>query len=155
MVLEDGQKANELRKLRVYEFNTMMQVIILGAGLKGAKPLQLLEDRLCATGRASLLDRPPQRVLGVVQPRSGEPLGAGHTALAKDGLVRLRCSHLAELPHRGPEVLDLRHRPAPQRVVVRELQPSGPAHVFREAGQGSVGIRSRLPQRYGVRRCVG
>ena len=63
-----------------------------------------------------------EHVLGVVQPRAGEPLGAGHLARAEHALVRGVRADLEELPDRRPEALEVGDRPAPQLVVAREVE---------------------------------
>ena len=116
----------------------------------------------------------PQRVLGVVQPRAGEPLGAGHLARAEHALVGRVRAHAEEVPDRAPEALEVVDRPSPQRVVVGEVAPAlvaqpvqvapdlgrlahvrgrGPEHVadhgrhVRMRGSLLTGIRTRLRRR--------
>src|SRR3954471_2703620 len=90
-------------------------------------------------------------VLGVVQLRAGEPLRAGHRALGEHPLVRLRRLHLEEVPDRGPEVVELFDRPAPQRVVVVRVDVDAaivvqPARVARER-RVLAALVGGLPQR--------
>ena len=76
-------------------------------------------------------------VLGVVEPRAGEPLRAGHRAAAEDALVRRRRPHVEELPDRAPEGLELAHRPPPEVVVPGRLHAVAvgePARVARDRG---------------------
>ena len=90
-----------------------------------------------------------EQVLGVVEPRAREPLGAGHLAIAEDALVRCRRTDAEELPDRGPEVLELVHRPAPQGPVVAvELESAlglEPAHVAGHV-RALDGLRRGLPE---------
>src|SRR3954451_9525176 len=76
-------------------------------------------------------------VLGVVEIRALEPARAGHHALAQDLVVRRIRDDLEVLPERAPELLDLCDRPAPELVVVGEVEVAvlrQPAHVGGELG---------------------
>ena len=66
----------------------------------------------------------PQHVLRVVQPGTGEPVGAGHGPGAEDRLGRRRGLDAAVVPDGLPEAVEVGDRPAPQRVVVAELVPA-------------------------------
>ena len=61
-------------------------------------------------------------VLGVVQPRAREPLRARHLARPEHALVRRVRADLEVLPDRRPEALEVGDRPAPQGVVVVEVE---------------------------------
>src|SRR5581483_3040199 len=63
---------------------------------------------------------PAEHVLGVVQPRTGEPLRAGHLPRAEHALVRHVRADPEVLPQRGPEPLEVGDRPAEEVVVVVE-----------------------------------
>ena len=108
----------------------------LGAHLGGA------EDRHLAGIAVA------EQVLGKVQLAAGEPLRARHRAVGEDLVVRLRCLNFEVVPDRGPEVLELVHRPAPELVVVRELSPAlgrEPAHVAGHL-RSLDRLRRRLPE---------
>ncbi len=64
-------------------------------------------------------------VLGVVETRAGEPLGAGHLAGAEHPLVRGVGADLEEVPERAPEALQVVDRPAPELVVSGVVDPPG------------------------------
>ena len=72
-----------------------------------------------------------EHVLGVVQPRPGEPLGARHPLRTEHPLVRRRGAHAEELPERAPEALEVADRPAVQLVVAVK----GAIVALREPGQ--------------------
>ncbi len=76
-----------------------------------------LEQHGRALGRAAAED-----MLGIVELRAHKPLRAGHGALGQHLGVGGRCLHIEELPDRGPEILKLRHRPAPELLVAVEVQ---------------------------------
>ena len=64
---------------------------------------------------------PAQQVLGVVEPRAGEPAGAGHSVAVDQHVVPAAArDHPTVLPERGPERLDVVDRPAPERRDVIE-----------------------------------
>src|SRR3954471_1052027 len=92
-----------------------------------------------------------EHVLRVVQPRAGEPLGAGHLALGEHSRVRLRRLDLEEVPDRRPELLELVDRPAPQRLVIGgvDVAPALVAQPARIAGERRplAPLVRRLPQR--------
>ena len=76
-------------------------------------------------------------VLGVVETRAGEPLGSRHRPRAQHALVGRGGLHVEVLPDRGPERLDLGHRPPPELVVPARLDSVAvrePAGVARELG---------------------
>ena len=90
----------------------------------------------------------PQRVLGVVQARAGEPLGAGHLARAEHALVGRVRAHAEEVPDRAPEALEVVDRPSPQRVVVREVVPAlvaQPVQIAPDLGR-LAHVRGRGPE---------
>src|SRR4029077_17135880 len=58
----------------------------------------------------------------VAQPCTREPLRAGHLAAREHPFVRLTRVHLAELPDRGPEILEPVDRPLPEVAVVLEIE---------------------------------
>ena len=93
-------------------------------------------------------------VLGVGQPRAGEPLRAGHLARAQHALVGLRGAGPRRSPRSSPEALEVLDRPPPQRVVVGELHAAlglEPAHVARD-GRALDALGGGGPQGRG-RRC--
>ncbi len=65
-----------------------------------------------------------EHVLGVVQRRAREPLRARHLARAEHPLVRGVRADSEVVPDRGPEALEVGHRPAPELVVAREVEPA-------------------------------
>ena len=72
-----------------------------------------------------------EHVLRIVELGAVEPARAGHASRVEHLRVRARGAHVAVLPHGGPELLDLRHRPLPQLAVVGERPPGAlarPAH---------------------------
>ena len=90
----------------------------------------------------------PQRVLGVVQARAREPLGAGHLRARQDALVGRVRAHAEEVPDRAPEALEVVDRPAPQRVVVREVASAlvaQPVQVAPDLGR-LAHVRGRGPE---------
>ncbi len=75
-----------------------------------------------------VLDRQPvvglvcEHVLGVVDQRTREPLRAGHRAAAEHARRRASEPQIEVLDDRGPERVDVLHRPAPQVLVALEPQ---------------------------------
>ena len=63
-----------------------------------------------------------EHVLGVVQPSSREPLGAGHLARAEHPLVGCMRANVVEVPDRRPERLEIGDRPAPGLLVAGEVE---------------------------------
>ena len=84
----------------------------------------------------------PHGVRRVIEPRSREPLGAGHGVGGEHPLVRRRRPDLEEVPERAPEAFEVRDRPAMEVVVVGEREPTAlepvevPAHLAEPAGVG-------------------
>jgi len=94
-----------------------------------------------------------EHVLGEVQPRAREPVGTRHLARAEHSLVRHVRANLVEVPDRGPERLEVRHRPAPQLLVTGKVEaPLGaqPLEVAAEL-EPLARIRRRCPQHVAVR----
>ena len=90
-----------------------------------------------------------EHVLGEVQRRAREPLRARHLARAEHPLVRGVRADAEVVPDRGPEALDVGHRPAPELVVAREVEPAletqpldVPAHL-----ESPAPVRRRRPDR--------
>ena len=88
--------------------------------------LRGVDDRHLGVGLAA------EDVLRVVEPGPREPLRAGHDPVPEDLFIWGVRDHLEVVPDRGPEVLELGHRPFPQRPVV--VRPDTaflgePAHV--------------------------
>jgi hypothetical protein len=92
--------------------------------------------------RQRLVALAAERMLGVVHPRAGEPLGAGHAAVAQHRVVG--AVNGEKVPDRGPEALQVLDRPRPQLVVVPEVLVE-PAHVARHRGALDQLLR-RLPE---------
>ena len=59
-----------------------------------------------------------EHVRGKIQPRSREPLGAGHRPRSEHPLVRRGRPDLEEAPDRRPETLEVGNGPLPELVVV-------------------------------------
>src|SRR5664280_2685336 len=98
-----------------------------------------------------------ERVLRVVQPGAFEPAGAGHLAPGEHPRVRNARPDSEELPHGGPELLEIVDRPAPQVVVVGEPAPGallGDLHESAETG-GLAGVGCWRPPRRGDRALGG
>ncbi|CAM5535339.1 hypothetical protein SGRIM128S_00048 [Streptomyces griseomycini] len=122
----------------------------LGPG-DGARVMDLVdvqEGRFVRAGRGRA-----QRVLGVVQGRAGEPLGARHRAVAQHARAGGRETDVEPLRDRFPEGVQLVHGPAVQRRVA----PFGGGAVVLggprlELGDPCLGdtFRIRLPERLGV-----
>jgi hypothetical protein len=74
-----------------------------------------------------------QRQLGMVEGRPREPARPRHASLGQ-GRTRDRPTDLEELPDRGPEPVQVVHRPAPQLLVGPEPQPSPLAQPAQVAG---------------------
>ena len=89
-----------------------------------------------------------EHVLGVVQPRAGEPLRAGHLARAEHALVRRVRADLEVVPDRRPEALEVGDRPAPERVVVREVEAALAAQPLEVAAdlESLAHVRRRRPE---------
>ena len=107
-----------------------------------------------------VLDRQPlgglagEQVLGVVEPGAGEPIGARHLVAREHRPVRRRGANREEVPDRGPELLEVADRPAPERVVVAAESQSAlglePAHVaghVRALDRLGRGLPEQLPSR--------
>ncbi len=91
---------------------------------------------------------PAEDVLGVAQLRPLEPARARHRAIGEHALVRPLRPNREEVPDRLPERLELRDRPPPELVVVREREPPlriEPAHVARQRRALACFFR-RLPE---------
>ncbi len=87
-----------------------------------------------------------EQVLGEIKPRLGEPTRARHGRPVLDGVVAAGLGdHVAELPHRLPEVLGVVHGPAIQRVPVVHVGIELLVDQLDEAGQ--VGPRTTLGRR--------
>ena len=127
----------------------------LGGGQGDRRPgLRVGEHDRVVVGDA----RHPQHVLGVVERGAGEPPRARHDGVGEDLGRRRVGEDLEVVPDRAPEPGQVGHRPAPQRVVVGEAQPTGtaePAHESRRRasapGRRPAGSRAR---RRGPR-CLG
>ena len=76
-----------------------------------------------------------EHVLGEVQPRAREPLRARHLPRAEHALVRRVRADLEEVPERRPEALEVGDRPAPERVVVREVEAAARAAATGGSGR--------------------
>ena len=89
-----------------------------------------------------------QHVLRIVQPGSGEPVGAGHGPGAEDRRRPDRGLDAAVVPDRLPESVKVGHRPVPQRVIVGEVKPALPGEPPGERGDvgAADAVRSRRPQ---------
>src|SRR5262245_1291242 len=74
-------------------------------------------------GRVPVLVAADQ-VLREVEPRAREPLGARHRPRAEHALVGRVGADLEVRPDRRPETLEVGDRPAPERVVVGEVEPA-------------------------------
>ncbi len=87
-------------------------------------------------------------VLGVVEPRAGEPLGAGHLALGEDRRRLAVGLDVEEVPDRPPERVEVVDRPAPQLLVAREPQAALGLEPAHELGQPRPldHLRGRLPE---------
>ena len=75
------------------------------------------------SGRGIILA--PEDVLGVAQPRPGEPLGPGHLQTAEHALAGDREPDVEERDDRRPEPLDVVDRPSPQIAVAVEANAPG------------------------------
>ena len=100
----------------------------------------------------------PQHVLGEVEPRAGEPLRTRHRPRAEHPLVRHRRDHVEALPDRRPEPLEVVHRPLPQALVVRQVEPARPLEPARVVGDrrllDPLGARTPENGRHGHRPSV-
>ncbi len=74
-------------------------------------------------GSRSLVVLIAEDVLGVADHGAGEPLRPGHLAAAEHTRLRLLEPHVEELDDRGPEVLDVLHRPPPEVLVSLDRTP--------------------------------
>ena len=121
-------------------------------------------DRVAVLGdgheRRALVGRPPQRLLGEVHRRPGEPLGPRHLAPGEDPVVGDARQHAGPLGDVGPELVEVLDRPAPHRVVVGRV-PEGqatllghPGGELREAGLPDA-LGGRAPQDLGRDRFGG
>ena len=121
----------------------------------GPTPFGIKDDG----GAAGIGPRGPQPVTGVVQRGPGEPLDVRHDLAGQGRPVAAVAEHLEVVPHRGPEVAGLRHRPAPQvliaprapRAPLAPLAPLAPGRLgqpVHEAGHPGVadGLGVRLPE---------
>ncbi len=80
-----------------------------------------------------------EQVLRVVELCAREPVRAGHARVLQHRAKGRRRLHGEIVPHRSPEGRQVGHRPAPQRVVVGELQAARlpqPALVACDLGLG-------------------
>ena len=91
-------------------------------------------------------------MLGVVEPRAGEPLRARHRAAPQYAAGRRGCGDAEVVPDRLPEGPEIGDRPAPERIVAVEVQaalaaePAGerrqvrPGHLVRAGGPQQVAV---------------
>ena len=79
------------------------------------RPLGLLAQLGGVDDRHGIRILAAEQVLGVVEPRAREPLGARHLARRQHAVVAPRDAE--EVPDRGPEALQVLDRPAPQLVI--------------------------------------
>ena len=96
---------------------------------------------------------PAEHVLGVVQPRAREPLGAGHLARSEHPLVGCVRADLVEVPDRRPERLEIGDRPAPELLVAGEVEAALAAQPLEIAAEleALARVRGRLPQDVALR----
>ncbi len=79
----------------------------------------------------------PEQVFGEIEPRAGEPPGAGELLQVLHRLFRpLRCLDADEIPDAGPELLDIGDRPVIKLEIAGEMrlqpvvdEPDKPRHV--------------------------
>ena len=115
-----------------------------GVGERGGTTQQLVPRHLAV--RALLADVDDRRPVGarvaddlvdVVQRGTRKPPGTRHLAARQH---RLRAvSNLEVVPQGGPEAVDVRHRPLPQGMVVRERGARALLGESREVGDSGVG----------------
>src|SRR5579864_1574487 len=89
-----------------------------------------------------------QRVLRIVDLRPGKPGRTGKPAIGEHAGIRVVRPDIEELPDRGPEPLQIGHRPAPQLFVGVERPPPpgfAPGEVLRDGGARAT-LGRRLPQ---------
>lgn len=95
-----------------------------------------------------------QGVLGVVEGGPGEPVGAGHRAVAEDALVRGGEADVEPLDDRLPEGFELVDGPAVERRVPAlgrgAVVLGGPGLEAGDGGRGDA-VLVRLPERLGLR----
>ena len=128
---------------------------------RGDLPFQLApRERVELAQLGGVLDRQRGRVavtedvFRVVQLRALEPARAGHGALGQDPLVRARRADVEVVPDRAPELLQLRHRPAPELFVGADGDPAlalQPAHVGGHGGTLDA-LVAGLPELLGAHR---
>lgn len=100
---------------------------------------------VCAQG----VVRSSQRVFGVVEGGTGEPLGAGHGAVADDGLVRGGEPYVEPVGDGLPERVELIDRPAVQgriAAVGRCSVPLGRPVLEAGDGRGRDAVGAGLPE---------
>lgn len=83
----------------------------------------------------------PQRVLGVVEQRAAEPLGPRHHPLHEHRRALAVVGDLEELPDRGPEALQVVDRPAPQVLVVAQVEVAVRAQPVQEPPDLALRVR--------------
>ena len=100
---------------------------------------------LGACDERGMIVAPGERVLRVIQLGAREPRRTGHRVAREDALVASARSDLEEVPDRGPEGVEVGHRPAPEVLIGAEAQTAlacEPLHVARD-----VRARDRLVAR--------
>src|SRR5437867_1776429 len=105
--------------------------------------------RLGARDERGMIVAPRERVLGVAQLGAREPRRAGHRVAREHALVAPARAHPEVLPHRRPESVEIRHRPAPEVLIRRESQTAlacEPPEVPRDVRAGD-GPFARTPDR--------
>ena len=121
-------------------------VVNIGEGQRAAHLVLAAEDH------RGLVVAAAQQVLGVVEPRLGEPLRAGHAVTVDQRVFAARLGDdAAEVPEGRPEIAGRADRPVVERRIV------GEAHAvasFDEVGEGGqIGLRPAFgrggPQRNG------
>jgi hypothetical protein len=94
-----------------------------------------------------------QEVLGEVDPHVGEEARAGHhVALHQHSAATLAGDDSGEVPHRGPEFLEVVDGPLPERVVVGQLRAVTFTHLRGEASDVRIrdAFRGRRPERFSL-----
>ena len=117
-----------------------------------SKGARVCERASTATSRDVVVGA--EHVLGVVEARAREPLGARHLARAEHALVGRVRAHAEEVPQRAPEALEVGHRPREQLVVAGEVaaaRVAQPLEIAPELG-GLAHVGGRRPHHRSGRR---
>ena len=91
-----------------------------------------LEEQSRITNRSVSED-----LLGIIELSPSEPLGTRHLPVRQHRGIRPGGLDGKEVPDRGPEVLEVAHRPVPQFLLVANVQPFftfEPLHISCERG---------------------